>query len=408
MARLIPKRVVAALAATAVAAGLLATGPAATAGHAAITIQTGAPLGGENLPAESNRFFGPDTIAVHQGDRVTFDFRGFHTATLLPKGTSPDDWVADNATTTGGFSFAVNDPDDGAGEYKDNFGVIVSPTDPTCGGAGQTPCSYTGDDVLNSGAPFEPGQTFTVAVNAEPGTSFWVICLIHQHHMRKRIRVVADPASATPQSVIDEVKRAQIAADMDWAEATHKKYSDRRTSHEAAGGRRVWDAWAGVDNRHASLYSFYPKRLKVDKGDVVRWHFDALVHEDHTVSMPLPAAVTRMEFDQPACDPDGDEGTQPDTEPSFDQQTGEPSCPEGTTLEFDLSDAFWGGTGNGVLSGRNDVEHSGIRGVQAEALTPPAAGSDSFDVRFGAKSGNRPFEYFCFIHSGMEATVAVD
>lgn len=52
------------------------------------------------------------------------------------------------------------------------------------------------------------------------------------------------------------------------------------------------------------------------------------------------------------------------------------------------------------------MEHSGIRGVQAENLMPPAAGGDSFDVRFGAKSGNRPFKYFCFLHP-MDGSVAV-
>lgn len=403
---MIPKRVVAALSLAALTAGLLTVGPAATASHASITIQTGAALGGQNLPAESMRFFGPDTITVHQGDRITFDFRGFHTATLLPAGVGVDDWLAENATPTGHHGFAVTDPDE-PGEYKDNFPGVVSPSDATCGGAEQSPCSYTGDDVLNSGAPLELGQTFTAAVNAEPGQTFWVVCLIH-HNMRKRIRVVADPASATPQSAIDEIARDQKARDLDWAEATHTKYSNRRTSHETAAGRRVWDAWAGVDSRFVSLLAFYPKRLSIGKGDVVRWRFDSLVHEDHTVSMPDPQIFFRLEFDQPQCDPDGDQGTQPDNEPEFDQQTGEPICPEGSTLEFDLSDQFWGGTGNGVLSGPNDAEHSGIRGAQAEELTPPAAGIGSFDVRFGAKSGNKPFKYFCFIHTGMEGSVAVD
>lgn len=391
---------------TAVAGGMLAAAPTASAGHSAVTVQVGAQLGPRSLPAESMRFFGPDTITVHQGDRITFDFRGFHTATMLPAGVGADDWLADNASPTGPFGFAKTDPDDGANEYKDNFPAIVTQTQADCGGAGQTPCNYTGDDVLNSGAPFELPGTFTVTVNSEPGTSFWVVCLIH-HNMRKRVRVVADPASATPQSAIDDVRREQAARDLDWAEATHTKYSGRQTSHETASGRRVWDAWAGVDSRNVSLYAFYPKRLNIQKGDVVRWHFGSLVHEDHTVSMPDPQVFSRLNFDEFMCDPDGDQGTGPDTVPDNDPQTGEPVCPEGSTLEVDISHDFWGGQGNGVLSGLNDAEHSGIRGVQAAQLSPPAGGIDSFDVRFGAKSGNRPFKYFCFLHP-MEATVAVN
>ena len=406
MARLIPKRVVAVLALTGLAGGLLTVGPSATAGHAGVTIQVGAGLGGRSLPAESMRFFGPDTITVHQGDRITFDFRGFHTATMLPSGTSPDDWFADNTSTTGPFGFAAADPDDGAGAFKDNFPAVVTPSQQNCGGEGQTPCSYTGDDVLNSGAPFELPGTFTVTVNSEPGTSFWVVCLIH-HHMRKRIRVVADPASATPQSAVDEARREQAARDLDWAQATHTKYSGRQSSHETASGRRVWDAWAGVDSRFVSLFAFYPKRLNIDRGDIVRWRFDQLVSEDHTVSMPDPGIFFRLQFDEFMCDPDGDQGAGPDTAPESDPESGEPICPEGSTLETDISDQFWGGTGNGVLSGANDVEHSGIRGSQAEDLTPPAAGIDSFDVRFGARSGNKPFKYFCFLHP-MQATVDVN
>jgi hypothetical protein len=138
----------------------------------------------------------------------------------------------------------------------------------------------------------------------------------------------------------------------------------------------------------------------------VRWRFDSLVLEDHTVSMPDPQLFSRLQFDEPMCDPDGDEGPGPDTAPDSDPETGEPKCPEGSTLESDVSHEFWGGTGNHTLSGPNDVEHSGIRGVQAEKLTPPAAGIGSFDVKFAARSGNKPFRYFCFLHP-MEATVAV-
>lgn len=404
MELLIPKRLVAGLSAVALGAALLAVGPVASASHATITIPVGAVLGGENLPAESMRFLGPDTITVHQGDRITFDFRGFHTATLLPAGVGADDWLADNASPTGAFGFASVDPDEGAGAFKDNFPAVAEPSQQGCGGAGQAPCQYGGDAVLNSGAPHEEGP-FTITINAEAGTSFWVVCLIH-HHMRKRIRVVADAASATAQSTIDQVARDQRERDRDWAAATHTKYSDRRTSHETAAGRRVWDAWAGVDSRFVSLYAFYPKRLTISKGDLVRWRFDQLVHEDHTVSMPEPGIFFRLAFDQPVCDPDGDGGAGPDTEPNFDDQTGEPRCAEGSTLELDVSHDFWGGAGNGVLSGAADVEHSGIRGAQAEDLSPPAAGIDSFDVRFGAKSGNKPFKYFCFLHP-MEGTVAV-
>lgn len=401
---MIQKRVIAVLSLTALAAGLLAASPTASAGHAAVSIQVGAPLGGDNLPAESMRFFGPDTLNVHQGDKMTFNFRGFHTATMLPAGVGADDWLDDNANDGGPYSFAIPDTDDGAGAYKDNFFQgVISPTHTNCGAAGQDACNYSGDDVLNSGAPFELPASFTASVNAQPGSTFWVICLIH-HNMRKRVRVVQDPASATPQSTIDAVRQQQVTRDKDWAMATHAKYSVKQTSHETASGRRVWDAWAGVDSRFVSLFAFYPKRLTIDKGDTVRWRFDSLVHEDHTVSLPDPGLFFSLPFDEFMCDPDGDDGTGPDT-PAEGQEN--PTCPEGSTLEVDISPQFWGGFGNGVNTGPRDGEHSGIRGAQAEDMSPPAAGIDPFDVRFADKTGKKPIKYFCFLHP-MEAFITVN
>jgi plastocyanin len=396
----------AAVGVVALGAGVLSVGPAATAGHAAISIQVGSQLRG--APAESMRFHAPETITVHTGDRVSFNFQGFHTATLLPTGVGGDDWLHDNAhsPSSGGYAFAQSDPDDGSGEYKDNFPKVVSPTDATCGWNDQTPCNFSGNDVMNSGAPREPGDTFTAIVNAPAGTTFWVVCLVH-HHMRMRVKVVDDPASATTQATIDAARTQQVARDTDWARATHVKFSNRRTSHRTANGRRVWDAWAGVDSRYVSLYDFYPHNLTISKGDTVRWRFDHLVMEDHTVSMPVPQLFNKLHFDDAVCDPDGDQGTQPDTQPTFDEETGEPTCPEGSELELDVSHDFWGGDGNGTFKGGGDVEHSGIRGTQARAITPPAAGEDSFDVKFTEATGNRSVVYICFLHP-MEGTVKVN
>lgn len=397
------RKVIGAVGVVALAAGVLSVGPTASAGHAALEIQVGGFLNG--APAESMRFHAPETITVHSGDRITFDFQGFHTATMLPAGVGGDDWLHDNAHGSGPYTFSKADPDDGAGEYKDNFPAIVSPTDPNCGTGDHAPCSFTGDDVLNSGAPFELGHTFTAIVNAPPGSTFWVVCLVH-HHMRFRVKVVDDPASATPQTTIDQTRSQNVARDTDWALATHEKFSKKRTSHRTASGKRVWDAWAGVDSRYVSLYDFYPHKLTIRKGDTVRWRFDHLVMEDHTVSMPVPRMFNELRFDEPMCDPDGDQGTAPDTPATFDEQTGQPICPEGSEVEIDVSHEFWGGAGNGTFKGGGDVEHSGIRGTQARAITPPAAGEDSYDVKFTDRTGKRGTLYVCFLHP-MEGRVRV-
>ncbi|MDQ3981961.1 MAG: hypothetical protein M3271_04695 [Actinomycetota bacterium] len=387
----------------ALAAGVLSVAPTASAGHGTVAIQVGASLPGS--PGESMRFLGPKSITVHQGDRISFDFHGFHTATLLPAGVGADEWLEDNAEGTGPYSFIARDPDDGPNAYKDNFGFIVTPSDPSCGGSGERPCDYTGGEVVNSGAPQGPDESlFTATVNARPGSSFWVVCLIH-HRMRLRVKVSTDPTEATPQTEINQARDAQIAQDTDLARAAHAKYNVRRSSHRTESGRRVWDAWAGVDIGHVALLAFYPKRLVVGEGETVRWRFDHLMYEDHTVSMPVPA-VFGINFDRPMCDPDGDAGTQEDT-PAEEHEEGPPTCPEGSELEIDIEDEFWSGVGNGALTGRNDVEHSGIRGAQAADISPPAAGTGPFDVRFTDPTGKNPVEFICFIHGNMVGNVHV-
>ncbi|MGH2756462.1 MAG: hypothetical protein ACRDI3_01595, partial [Actinomycetota bacterium] len=60
---------------------------------------------------ESMRFLAP-TLKVHTGDTLTFDFHGFHTASLLPVGA---DALAFRSANTGGtgkpFSAFIPDPD---------------------------------------------------------------------------------------------------------------------------------------------------------------------------------------------------------------------------------------------------------------------------------------------------------
>jgi plastocyanin len=377
------------------ASGLATLAPQARASHQNLTIKVGSDLKG--APAESMRFHTPDTLLVHPGDTLTFDFRGFHTATLLPVNAGAEDWLFDNAREGNPYSFAVRDPDDGANAWKDNFSKVTEPTDTDCGDSGEPACNYTGAAVMNSGTPFELPSTFTVDVNASAGSTFWIVSLTH-HHMRLRVKVVADQNAATTQAAVDAAKNRQVARDTDWAIATHKKYNGQRTFHTTSSGKKVWDAWAGVDSRFVSLYAFYPKKLVIAKGDTVRWRFDSLVMEDHTVSMPDPGIFSNLQFDENKCDPDGDAGSGPDTNPTFNPETGAPECPGGSVLETDVSHQFWGGKGDGILRTNPDVEHSGIRGPQAQFLDPPTAGDGHYDVKFTQTTSAQGKSYFCFLH----------
>lgn len=398
------------------AAGLIAAsavpGGNALANHGgALTIQVAESL--EGVPGESLRFLAPYTIRVHRGDTVTFDLRNGHSAGLLPEDENAQDWLDANwYSATGPYSPAVSD--DEAGELIDNFRAIDEPSDPACGKTGEPACEYNGNTFVYSGSifgeeppagePFPETMTFTTTIDAQPGTRIWVVDLVFPGE-RMKIEVVANGAAATTQAEIDTARVSQLAADQEWAEAMHAKMKNKRSSHVAQDGTRVWDAWAGVDNDHASLNQFYPRKLKVKKGQRVRWHFSQTQNQIHTVSLPIPAIFNASfeffgsyECDSPTA------ADQPAPEPSSEEV--EPECPAGTTLEFEFGD-FLTGFGNGTWSGNNDIEHSGLRGSDLQHVSPPLAYKDPFTVKMTKATGKQSMNYLCFIHESMFGSVKV-
>ena len=399
------------LAILALVVGLVAVpGTTASANHGgALTIQVsqGIPLGancnfetGQGCEGfgESMRFLAPNPVNVHNGDTVTFDFHGFHTATLLPADTDVQDWVETNVKPFGApYGLVTTDPDEGPTAFKANPRVAF-PSDPTCG-ASDDPCPAGGADVVNSGLPFGPGG-FTVEIDAQPGETIWVICLLHPH-MRMKLKVVANNAPTTTQEAISTAAASQIAHDMDWAQATHSKYRSKRSSHVGANGVRVWDSWAGVDNHHASLFNLYPLKLSVKKGDRVRYHFDTLVFEDHTASTRNPTTIAQSNaIFAPECDPDGDAGSAPDTPPN----NPDTICNDPRQIEFSFPSELAAVQGDGNVRSSSDVEASGLRG--ANAPSPPTPGEASWDARF-TRASDAAVKMFCHLHPFMRQNVKV-
>ncbi|MDQ3951591.1 MAG: hypothetical protein M3279_01310 [Actinomycetota bacterium] len=401
------------LAAALIAATAAVPGGTALANHGgSLTVQVSQRLNG--VPGESLRFLSPYTVRVHRGDTVTFDLRNGHSAGLLPEDESAQDWLDENwYSPNGQYSPLVED--DEPGELIDNFIRIDRPSDQACGNTAEPACEYNGNSFVYSGTVFgqppppdgqEPPEslTFTTTIDAPPGTRIWVVNLVFPRE-RMKIQVVQNNEPATTQGQIDTARAAQLAADQEWADAMHAKMKKKRTSHVAADGTRVWDAWAGVDNDHASLNQFYPRKLKVKKGQRVRWHFSQDLNQVHTVSMPFPRI-----FEEPfeffgsfECDSPTAADTAAPPPPS---QEEEPTCPEGTTLEFEFG-PFATGAGNGTWTGNNDVEHSGLRGADLQHLSPPLHYKDPFTVRMNKVTGKQPMQYLCAIHDGMFGTVTV-
>lgn len=392
------------LAAIGLFSALLSAGaPVASGVAATVNVQVGAALFSEpqanRAPADGMRFYAP-ALTVHKGDTVTFEFQGFHTATLLPANTDADTWVDANALGLGKpYSFVVPDPDDGAAALKINSAAIF-PSQLDCG-APTDPCPYDGSKVVNSGI-FDPSDlqaqtfAFSTRIDANPGAQITFLCLVHLA-MRQSISVVADTETTTTQAEIDTYRDKKVTVD---ARAAGKLHASLLEGSPSSGG--VVDAYAGYDGPHFSLLGFYPRKLKLTKGQTVRWHFDALVFEDHTVTLPSKKAlkIANNTF-FPVCDPDGDTGTMPD-EPADDTATTlDGLCPGGAAqVEYFIDPKFGPPAGNGVASSVTDFESSGIRGSNL-------GNTDPFEVRFAKRTKNVPYSYICLIHPFMRGKVIV-
>ncbi len=279
----------------------------ATTAAAATTYDVGVGRFLQSAAAESMRFF-PSVVDVHQGDTLHFTSDGFHTATALPLGEGPVEWFDTNASgPTDPYSIIQEDADDGPTSTVFSTAVAL-PSDPTCGPAG-TPCSYGGSAVVNSGIPLSGPMDFGVSVDASAGSSFYVVCLIHGPGMRLKVNVVGGGEAASDPADIEKANAAALDQDENSAAALWARYADRQTWHRTPNGTRVWDAWAGVDDRHVALYGMFPLTLRIHKGDRVQWHFDSLEYEVHTVTFPIDTArdIVRNSF-LPVCDtgPGGD------------------------------------------------------------------------------------------------------
>ena len=372
----------------AVAAGTLAgvaALPATTAQAAATayTVQVGGDTEVSGHIFEGMRFLAPPTFAVHKGDTITFAMAGFHTATLLPDTEqNPDAWRAQHqAGLTNDYSLVIPDGDDGPTQFQINNAVAL-PSSGTCG----TPtaaCDYDGKSVVNSGAFSE---SFTVTINDAPGSSIWVICLIHPD-MQMHIQVVPDATAATPQTEVDGYKTSTLADDHESAAALIPKL-EKPTHHKTASGKVVWDAYAGFDQDGYGLDSMFPHNLHIKKGQTVRWHFSQLMGNIHTVTFPKKQAkALNAAFGAPVCEADPTDAPPSSPAPPF--------CTDPTTLELHVPAAALLPGGNHKYAGSaSGLTTSGVEGVGAPSMAP-------FDVKFTKTSSRKGFKYACIIHGGM-------
>ena len=362
----------------------------------------------KGAPAESMAFY-PSSLRVHSGDVIRYTNEwgsipetGVHGVLALPAGAEPLEWEAENARNFDGeWSFFHTDPDDDPGDspsaLKGNWKALL-PTDLTCGTA-DNPC-ITGTSAL-SRAPMNSGVSnpldFSLKIEADPGTRIWMLCPIHPA-MKMKVDVVAnDEPVTTPEEIADR-NAAKLRKDTEEAKRLDKTFSSKRASVLRKDGTRLWDAWPGIERGTLSLFRMYPQRLSVSKGDAVRWHFEKMRTEIHSVSFPLSDAldVNNAPWITLVCDPDGDQGSSPDIDP----QGGPCPSPPSEVWEFDIHPRFYFPHGDGRMRG-DDYESSGMRGAIAGVPHKP------FTMRFPQSSGLTVFDYACQLHPTMRGSVKV-
>lgn len=240
---------------------------------------------------------------------------------------------------------------------------------------------------LNSGVPFGDAD-FTVSIDAPPGSTVWVVCLVHPN-MRFRFRVVDDAASTTSQETISQYRARRLAADAEAANALHHRLLSRQTRHRTAAGRLVWDAYAGFDAPGFSLLGMYPRRLVIKRGQPVKWHFQQMLFEDHTVTFPFRRGVRMSSrIFTPVCDP----GAGPDNPPDTDQP---PFCNDPSQLELDIPRALPFPSGDTAHRSGRDFAHSGVEGANIHSGKAP------YRLRFTKVSRRKGFRYVCAIHGSF-------
>jgi plastocyanin len=375
-----------ALAGSAATAAALTVVPA-TVAHAAaqtITVDVGGDSTVSGVGFEAMSFYAPPNLSVHKGDTINFVFKGFHTATLIPTGVGAEDWRADNTGPGGAYALIQPDSDDTPAAFAFNNRALF-PTDPTCGTTGN-PCTYTGNTVVSSGVPIQ-AQSFAVTINANPGDTFWVLCLIHGG-METRISVVANNVTSTTQAQINSYESQTLSSQHAQARA-EIPVLEHPTSHKTSTGR-VWTAFAGFDGNGWGLDGMFPKVLHIRKGDTVSWHFGQLMGNIHTVTFPRKTAINFSNFDFGAqnvkC-----EGANGDTPPDAPPPT---FCSSGIqNLEFELRAIAVTPQGSGRYRGTG-LHSSGVRGPDGLTTAP-------YNLRFTRRSGTKGYSYACGIHGSM-------
>ena len=212
--------------------------------------------------------FLPGEITINAGDRIFFEFLGFHTVTFPGDQGAPPLIVPE--------AQALGTP---AAAAPEETRYVVNPA----AGFPSGPPVHDGASYVNSGIPGPTAPPFVVEFT-EPGT-FEYLCLVHPVMMKATV-VVQEQGAERPhdQAYYDQQAAEQLEAILEQGRALIEQYSQASQATPVAGGM-TWEVAAGVGEEQAQVLRFLPDRLEISAGDTVRWTNRAMT-EPHTVTFP--------------------------------------------------------------------------------------------------------------------------
>lgn len=340
------------LAGGAAAVGAVAALPGAATAAPAATAKVQVGNFSQRDGAGMNAFY-PRQMVVHQGDRVTFTFAGFHTVVFPKKGGAPPPLVVPGAPNP-----ATNDPAGAPYWWSGTTPALgfnpkaVIPTKDT---------RVTGARTVSSGVP-QGNKGFTVSF-PKVGT-FQIRCAVHPN-MKGSIKVLPRRATGPSAAVLAARTAKQKAADIKAGAAFAKK--------GPAKAAKLGGVLIGNGNAAVQVFAFFPKVTTVKAGSAVTFTMGGR-NEIHTATFGPPAFLTRLSKTFQGS-------------PVFDSQATYPTDRPGTPAAVTPT-----AHGNGFVNS----------GILADPGVPGAPRSFTFTFPTPGT-----YQYMCLIHPEMKGTVNV-
>ena len=343
------------------------------AGHAGgVTVFAGPNIQGPPPPGVSRQadalFFYPKVVTVHVGDTVTWQFRGFHSATF-PGPKRPYPFVVPLGGKQPPFK-------DGGGQPLWWGGAApvlgVSPLSilPQGGGTISSPSQVRSSGLMRifASTPKTPPAPYLLTFT-QPGT-YQYECAVHPG-MRGVVRVLPASASAPSAAAEEQLGKNQLQRTLvDVKQLNTAKPASKLTvlvgvGHNATG---------------AEIASFFPNKLVVKAGDTVTFR-NGDETDIHTVTFgPAPL---RLHIEKDFVAPHGKQLL-------LSPLGAFPSEPPGSgTVQYDGANHGHGYINSGVLNPRG---------------APASAGPQTYLVTF-TKPGI--YHYECVVHHNMDGTIVV-